>query len=261
MIDKGDHCTKLSGAGAVTTEVNARLPNQPSLIQCELLYFMMGCYGQYPDLTVNTTILEFYREDEIFHAKQSLVQAAEHNDECKYNIQPFTKKRTGNNKCKSSVDDIFNIVRVIDEHSFRDKLPTFCAVNRIRVPVIAEELSDMAAVRLELNQLRQLVESLANQLSSVSQSKRHNMELYDEGNPTRCAVDVSEPAVNVSANTVVNSPSFEMSSSSTSDNGAETSSGLMQCSHYARRRASTYVDARQRALTYVNARCRCNRTC
>jgi len=97
-------------------------------------------------------------------------QAAEHIDTC--NIQSFIKKRTGNNKCKSSVDDIFNIVRVIDEHSLRDKLPTFCAVNRIRVPVIAEELSDMAAVRLELNQLRQLVESLASQLSSVSQSKR-----------------------------------------------------------------------------------------
>jgi len=226
VIDKGDRCTKLSSAGAVTTEANARLPNQPSLLQCELLYFMMGCYGQHPDLTIKTTILKFYRDDEILLAKQLLVQAAEHNEECKYNIQPFTKKRTGNNKCKSLVDDIFNIVRVIDEHSFRDKLPTFCAVNRIRVPVIAEELSDMAAVRLELSQLRQLVESLANQLSSASQCKHLNMGPLDEGNPTRCAVDVSEPAVNASANTVVNSPSFEMSSTSTSGNGAETSSSL-----------------------------------
>jgi len=78
-------------------------------------------------LSVKTIVLEFYREDEILHAKQLLVQAAEHNEECKYNIQPFTKKRTGKNKCKSSVDGIFNTVRDIDEHS------TFCAVNRIRV--------------------------------------------------------------------------------------------------------------------------------
>jgi len=85
-------------------------------------------------------------------------------------------------------------LRVIDERSLRDKLPTFCTVDRIRVPVIAEELSDMAAVRLELNQLRQLVESFANQLSSVSQSKRLNMGPLDEGNPTRCAVDVGEPS-------------------------------------------------------------------
>ena len=168
--DNGDRCTKLSSAGAVTTDVNAHLTNQPSLMQCELLYFMMGCYGQHPESTVKTSILQFYREDEILHEKQLLVQAAKHIDTC--NIQSFIKTRTGNNKCKSSVDDIFNTVRVIDEHSLRDKLPTFCAVNRIRVPVIAEELSDMAAVRLELNQLRQLVESLANQLSSVSQSKR-----------------------------------------------------------------------------------------
>jgi len=198
--------------GAVTSEAN--------LMQCELLYFMIGCYGQYPDSTVKTTILEFYREDEILHAKQVLIQAAEHIGEC--NTHSFTKKRTGNNKCKSSVDDIFNIVRVIDEHSLRDKLPTFCAVNRFRVPVIAEELSDMAAVRLELNQLRQLVESLANQLSSVTQSKHLHMGLSVVSNPTPCAVDVSEPAVIDAVNTVDIVPSSEMSSTSTSGNGAES---------------------------------------
>ena len=116
-----------------------------------------------------------------------------------------------------------SLVRVIDEHSLRDKLPTFCAVNRIRVPVIAEELSDMAAVRLELNQLRQLMESLANQLSSVSQSKRLDMGLSDEGNPKPCAVNVSEPAVNVSVSTIDNVSSIEMPSASTSGCGGETS--------------------------------------
>jgi len=74
VSDNSDRCTKLSSAGAITTNVNARLPNQPSLMQCELLYFTMGCYGQYPDSTVKTTILQFYREEEILHAKQLLVQ-------------------------------------------------------------------------------------------------------------------------------------------------------------------------------------------
>ena len=40
-------------------------------------------------------------------------------------------------------------------------------VKRLRVPVIAEELSDMAAVRLELNQLCDHVEKLSKQLSSI----------------------------------------------------------------------------------------------
>ena len=74
VSDNSDLWTKLSSAGAVTSDVNARLPNQPSLMQCELLYFTIGCYGQYPDSTVKTTILQFYREEEILHAKQLLVQ-------------------------------------------------------------------------------------------------------------------------------------------------------------------------------------------
>ena len=103
------------------------------------------------------TLLDFYREDAILHAKQLLVHAAERID-C-LNIQNFSKKRSGINKIKSS--DIMNILRIVDEHSCHELMPTFCAVNRSRVPVIAEELSDMASVRLELTTLRQRVEMLA----------------------------------------------------------------------------------------------------
>jgi len=114
-------------------------------------------------------MLEFYREDEIVSAKRLLVQATERVDNL--NIQSFVKKRNGVNKHKSSVDDIMNIVKQVDENSCYDKLPTYCAVKRFRVPIIAEELSDMAAIRLELNQLRQHVEVLSNQLSSISHWK------------------------------------------------------------------------------------------
>jgi len=110
--------------------------------------------------------LEFYREDEIVSAKQLLVQATERVENL--NFQSFMKKRNGVNKCKSSVDDIMNIVKQVDENSCYDKLPTYCAVKRSRVPIIAQELSDMAAIGLELNQLCQHVEVLSNQLSSIS---------------------------------------------------------------------------------------------
>ena len=86
-------------------------------------------------------------------AKQLLIHASESVDGL--NIQSFSKKRRGPNKIRTSVDDIMNVVKLVDEHSYCEYLPTFCAANRIRVPVIADDLSDIAAVRLEVNQLRQ----------------------------------------------------------------------------------------------------------
>ena len=155
----------LTTAGAKTQDV---FQADSNLLQCELLYLVMGTYSQHSESTIKITLLDFYREDEILHAKQLLVHAAERID-C-LNIQNFSKKRSGINKIKSSADDIMNILRIVDKHSCHELMPTFCAVNRSRVPVIAEELSDMAAVRLhvELTTLRQHVEMLAKKLSEVN---------------------------------------------------------------------------------------------
>ena len=160
----GQHCSYQSTdqletcASAVTCEDSvpeSKLPfqTQVTLILCELLFFVQGTFGQYPESSIKTTLLEFYREDEILSAKHRLIEAIEQTDKA-LNIGAFTKKRNGIHKCKSSVEDIMNMVKLVDEHLCFDKLPTFCAVKRSRVPVIVEELSDMAAVRMELNQLR-----------------------------------------------------------------------------------------------------------
>jgi len=66
-------------------------------------------------------------------------------------------------------------------------LPTFCTVNRTRVPIIAEDLSDMAAVRLELSQLHHQVEMLVSQISSVSYCKCYNPK------QVKNTVDVQHP--------------------------------------------------------------------
>ena len=175
----GQHCSYThqleACAGAVTCKDSVpetKLPfqSQVTLIPCELLFFVQGTFGQYPESSIKTTLLEFYRDDEIFSAKQLLIEAIEQTDKC-LNIGSFTKKRYGNHKCKSSIDDIMNMVKLVDEHLCLDKLPTFCAVKRSRVPVIVEELSDMTAVRMELNQLRQHVEDLTKQVSSIPRCK------------------------------------------------------------------------------------------
>jgi len=47
------------------------------LVPNELLYFVNGTYGNRPEALIRTTVLDFYREDEIVTAKQLLVRAAD----------------------------------------------------------------------------------------------------------------------------------------------------------------------------------------
>jgi len=70
------------------------------LVQCELLFFVMSSHSQHPEATIKSTILEFYREDEILQAKQVLIHSVEHVEGL--NTQSFVKKRSGVNKLKSS---------------------------------------------------------------------------------------------------------------------------------------------------------------
>jgi len=44
--------------------------------------------------------------------QQLLIEAIEQTDKC-LNIGSFTKKWYGNHKCKSSVDDIMNMVKLV----------------------------------------------------------------------------------------------------------------------------------------------------
>jgi len=189
-------------AGAVTCEVSVaetKLPlhTQVTLIPCELLFFVQGTFGQYPESSIKTTVLEFYREDEIYSAKQLFIEVIEQTDKA-LNIAAFTKKRNGNHKCRSSVDDIMNMVKLVDEHLCLDKLPTFCAVKRSRVPVIVEELSDMAAVRMELNQLRQQVEDLTKQVSSIPHCNCLNIKQFAAGASLHGAVNSAHEEMTVS---------------------------------------------------------------
>jgi len=97
------------------------------------------------------------------------------------------------------------MVKLVDEHLCLDKLPTFCAVKRSRVPVVVEELSDMASVRMELNQLRQHVEDLTKQVSSIPRCK---------------CLSIKQSAEKVSLRGAVNSAHDEMSASNKFTNRA-----------------------------------------
>jgi len=138
-------------------------------VQCELLFFVNNTYGRHPETMIKSTITDFYREDEVMQAKQHLIYAAEKIDGL--NIHSFAKNRIGSNKVKTSVDDIISITKLIDEGGYCDELPIFCAASMSRVALIADDQSDLTAIRMELCQLRQRMEVLSTQMSTVHQCK------------------------------------------------------------------------------------------
>jgi len=64
----------------------------------------------------------------------------------------YIRQRKGENKVRVTVDDLINIICEVDKAGQRDSLPTFCAVQRSRIPVLVDEVSDIAAMRTEISQ-------------------------------------------------------------------------------------------------------------
>jgi len=110
----------------------------------ELLCFLSNKLHNYPVSIVKKAALEFYLEGEISAAKQLLLQSV---SDKALPIQQFARNRIGSNKNKSNLDDIINIWTIADEHSIIDKLPCFCAANLSRIPVLNDELADIALIK------------------------------------------------------------------------------------------------------------------
>jgi len=55
----------------------------------------------------------------------------------------------------------------VDKAGQRDKLPTFCAVQRTRIPVIVDEVSNIVAMRTEISELRKRFEAVADQMNEI----------------------------------------------------------------------------------------------
>ena len=79
----------------------------------------------------------------------------------------YLKQRKGDNKLRVTVEDIINTMCEVDKAGQRDKLPTFCAVQRTRIPVIVDEVSDIAAMRTEISELRKRFEAVADQMNEI----------------------------------------------------------------------------------------------
>ena len=167
----GSDNDSVSAAAGQTVQVQAQFSAQPvkaseAPIVNELLFFVMNKFDSRRHDNVQSVIAEFYREDEIMTAKQLLLNQLDVSQHP--TIHPYTRKRIGENKHDRTAEDIVNIVSYLDENDFRELLPTFCAANMSRIPLLPDDMSDMAAVRYELTRLKQQVDVLVKCMMSSS---------------------------------------------------------------------------------------------
>jgi len=124
----------------------------------ELLCFVCTKMNNYSIQSIKTTVMEFYREDEIVLAKNVIMQVTEQVKSF-VNLQQFLKPRKGTHKIRSIVDDIIGILIAIDEAGLQSKLPSFNAGNLARIPTLPEELSDVCSIRRELQMMSDQIQA------------------------------------------------------------------------------------------------------
>ena len=104
------------------------------------LFFLNGTIDNYSISTMKSTIVNFYREDEILSAKQKLSHTIE--GMISLCIPSYNKKRIGDNKLCATLDDIISIFTTA-ESGLREMMPTFRAADLLQVPVITDKMSSL----------------------------------------------------------------------------------------------------------------------
>ena len=148
------HESDLSPVGAV---------DKRAVLINEVLCFLSNKFYNHPITVIKKAIMDFCREDELFAAKQMLMQFVSDK-----RIQQYTRKRIGENKNKTTLDDIVNIWSFADENDLINKLPTFCVADLSRVPVLSDELTDISLIRKTVLELEAQVRALSESMKTIN---------------------------------------------------------------------------------------------
>jgi len=138
----------------------------------EVLCFLSNKFHNYPLTSIKKAMLEFYREEEISAAKLLLIQCISDKG---LDMQQYTRHRIGPHKNKATLDDICSMWSLIDENVGTIDLPTFCASDLSRIPVLCDEMSDITVIKKSVVDLESQVKALSASLSVIS-----NPRSYDE---------------------------------------------------------------------------------
>jgi len=135
-----------------------------------VLCFLCNKIDNYPRKLLKSTVLGFFRDDEVLSAKQALHQLCIDANKMQ-SVQQFFKRRIGENKKKANVEDILSVLYILDEHGPLDFLPVFCVADTSRIPVLTDEMSDTLYVRKMIDELRSQLADINVTLSKLSKLK------------------------------------------------------------------------------------------
>ena len=113
-------------------------------------------------------------------------------------IHQFAKRRIGENKVKSNVDDILNILYTLDENESLDFLPVFCIVDTSRIPILADEMSDIGYIRKTVGEMQCHLATVTSKLQQLM-SRRSVTELATQTDPFNLEVAGSKDALSSNA--------------------------------------------------------------
>jgi len=136
-----------------------------------MLCFINNKFHNHPVSVIKSTMLEFYRENEILSAKHVLLQCVSDKSLIAA-LQSFAKRRIGDNKIKSTVDDIMHMWSVIDKQCALATLPIFCSSDICRITTIPDELNDLAYVRTVIVDLKKQVQDLTAVVMQLSSEQK-----------------------------------------------------------------------------------------
>jgi hypothetical protein len=129
----------------------------------ELLCYAINKFGRVPLKPLKSVINDFYSSDDIFSAKDKLVEETDILNIDKWQ-KPARRRKDSITRTQNEIDDIFQVIVMLDESHNLQRLPTFVATDPDRMPSIKLTDGDLAMVLIKLNALSDTVAGLKDKL-------------------------------------------------------------------------------------------------
>jgi len=134
-----------------------------SVVVNELLCYVQNNIDKHPRALVGVAINGFYTDDEVSFAKHSL-----HGIIADFKLEGcprLIKRQAGDNKRKLECEDILNLFSFVD--GSLATLPTFAAVNLLRLPTVSPSDVDVYSLAASVSTLAEKLEVVSHQIQKL----------------------------------------------------------------------------------------------
>ena len=150
-----------------------------SVVVNELLCYVQNNIDKHPRALVGVAINGFYTDDKVSFAKQCLHSIIVNFklDDCPRLI----KRQAGDNKRKLECEDILNLFGFVD--GSLATLPTFAAVNLLRLPTVLPSDVDVYSLAASVSTLAEKIEVVSRQIRKLESfsNRVENLEAIQRG--------------------------------------------------------------------------------